>query len=165
MKHAMALQQFVNNWPGRFNLARCNFYAQKVAWASEAEVEAAADIVVQEGGDWPPVVGDLVRAIHRVRTLAGEKAGAHRRKHYPGDVIHGERTFTPEEARFEAARIRKEYPSAFSRPRKKENFATPEGRKSALEESVTRMAVSALDRCARLAPDQPISLMHQHDLF
>ena len=112
-----------------------------------------------------PVLKDLIDAC--VKYDREEKLRHRNRKErfIPGDIVDGERTFTPDEARAELERLHKEWPEAFSARRSVAEMATPQDRRRTLQIDVTRLYVSSLRRCARLSPTKAITAATQHDLF
>lgn len=166
-----ALQQFIDNWPGRVDMQKCSFLEKKTRWATIEELERGVEIVLEERYQ-PPAVSDLRSAIMKARAEIRNKAlGIGERKKSrdfkPGDVIDGHKTFTPKGAAEEIIRLRELCPGAFVYPKPKADFTTPEGRRQSLEDDVTRLVVSALRRLMRLDPQGTIrvSEFKQPEMF
>jgi hypothetical protein len=143
------------NWPGKYSMDRVQFLERELRkFSNEILMEGVTEVL--RTAEFPPTVKVLHSACAKlVKQRERNSSGA--KFHRPGDVIDGQRTLTPDEAREELVRVRKDFPEAFTLipPDRHGGDATGTER---LDIVVTRIYVKALQKCAALAPDQSVSI-------
>jgi hypothetical protein len=143
------------NWPGKYSMDRVQFLERELRNFSNEVLHEAVTVVLRTA-EFPPTVKVIHSACSKI-VQQRERNSMGSKSHRPGDVIDGQRTLTPAEARDELIRIREEFPEAFTLipPDRHGGDATGTER---LDIVVTRIYVKALQKCAALAPDQSVSI-------
>jgi hypothetical protein len=163
MNRFPVLEQLQDNWPGRIEYGRIQFYEKKLRDVSDEHLVAAIEIIL-DTCEYPPKIKELREACRKA-AAASERAERRQRRFKPGDTIRGQPTFTPQGAKDELERLHEEWPDAFRPAPDIVQMSSPGQRLRTLQLDVTRLMVSSLRKCARLDPDNSIVAATQHDLF
>jgi len=156
-----ALGRLQINWPQKFPPSRISFMERETREFDLDTLDKGVTHVLRTC-EWPPTVKAIVDACrkfqsHKIKENVKPK---------PGDVIDGQTTFTPAEAQEELERLHKERPDLFGARPQYPKMATPDERKQTLEDSVTRLYISGLRKCASLDPQAGVSTVAvQFDLL
>ena len=130
------LDQLRDNWPRQFEQPRISLLESKTREFSLKELAEAVDTVLVEC-QYAPTVKDMVAACKKARSAL--RRGAEIKDSYsnysPGDLVHGEKTLTANEALSEYKRIESDFPEAFSTRHSDDIFVT-----------INRIYVKALER-------------------
>lgn len=154
------LRPILLNWP-RIGTDRLEILERSVREFTDQEIMKGVDTVLRKC-DFPPTVADLYSACRSHQKRQPKKQVGYK----PGDIVHGEQTMTPVEAKNELERMHKAHPEAFRDvPAINYPLAKPEQRRAHMELMIHRIYISALRRCARLDPSMPIVAAEQRSLF
>jgi hypothetical protein len=149
------LGRLQSNWPGKFSMHRISFLERELRTFDNEVLDIGVTSVLRSS-DFPP----SVNALHSACTKAAkqiESKNSGRSRHKPGDMVDGERTFTPSEAADELIRIKEEFPEAFTLVATKDSMR--DGLSNArLDLVVTSIYIKALRRCAALEPSSGVTI-------
>mgnify|MGYP003652208533 CR=1 FL=1 len=157
------LSRLQSNWPGKYSMDRQSFMERELR-DFEVDILGEAVTEVLRTCEWPPTVRHLHSACSRIS--ARKETNKEGRTFFPGDVVDGEKTLTPSEAKIELERMRKEYPEAFNYTAYSAS-GSDHASSSSIEIVVTSIYIGALRRCIKLDPGVPVELSEfvQDDLF
>jgi hypothetical protein len=158
------LTRLQGNWPGKFGMDRISYLERELRPFQNDILELGVTTVLRTC-EFPPTVKALYSACSSALKSQGVKDAAGE-SYCPGDIVHGERTFTPREAAEEMIRIGKECPEALllesAQSRGTSHIA------DSLDLVITRIYVKALRRCVAMDPYRSVfvpSHDHQPELF
>jgi len=143
------------NWKDYFGQKQIRTMAERTRKFDDEVLRNAIEWLIDNHTGYPPKAADLRNACFQEQKrlhLSGRDDGA---VHLPGDVVDGERTFTPLEAMHELERIRREFPEAFA-PRPPKPLYGSAMTKEYMETLFNRIYVSGLRRA--MAHDPTLTL-------
>lgn len=108
-----SLGRLQQNWPGKYSMDRVSFLERELRQFDNETLDEGVTYVLRHS-EFPPTVAALASACSRIASRRKVDSASEKNSAMPGDIVHGERTLTVEEAKAELISLKSEYPDAFS---------------------------------------------------
>ena len=108
-----SLGRLQQNWPGKYSMDRVSFLERELRQFDNETLDEGVTYVLRNS-EFPPTVAALNSACSRIAARRKSDSASEKKSAMPGDIVHGERTLTVEEAKAELIRLKNEFPDAFS---------------------------------------------------